>query len=123
MNPSLFSLAVGPFESFGFMRLALVGCVALAVAQGPIGTLLLLRRMALVGDVLSHAVMPGAALGFLAAGYSLAALSLGGALAGLVVALLAGIVGHILPGRQDASLAAFYLVSLALGVAIVSVYG
>jgi zinc/manganese transport system permease protein len=123
MNVSLYSLAVGPFESFGFMRLALVGCVALAVAQGPIGTLLLLRRMSLVGDLLSHAVMPGAALGFLAAGYSLAALSLGGVLTGLLVAGLAGLAGQLRPDRREASLTAFYLVALALGVIIVSIYG
>ena len=65
----------GPFASFGFMRMALVACVALALASGPIGILILLRRMSLDGDVLSHAVMPGAALGFLYAGYSLAALT------------------------------------------------
>jgi len=47
----LYSSGVGPFESFGFMRLALVGCVALAVAQGPIVTLLLMRLMGLVGDL------------------------------------------------------------------------
>jgi len=67
----------GPFAGFGFMRMALAACIALALAGGPIGILLLLRRMSLDGDVLSHAVMPGAALGFLYAGYSLAALSAG----------------------------------------------
>jgi zinc/manganese transport system permease protein len=123
MIPSLYALAVEPFASFGFMRVALVGCVALAVAQGPIGTLLLLRRMALVGNVLSHAVMPGAALGFAIAGYSLAALSLGGLATGLAVATLAGLVGLVVPERQDASLATFYLMSLALGVVFVSIYG
>src|ERR1044071_3156616 len=104
MNASLWALGVAPFAGFGFMRLALVGCIALAVAQGPIGTLLLMRRQGLVGDLLSHAVMPGAALGFLAAGYSLAALSLGGALTGLLVAGLAGLVGRWLPERSEASL-------------------
>jgi len=118
-----YGFLIGPFESFGFMRTALVACLALALANGPIGTLLLLRRMSLEGDVLSHAVMPGAALGFLYAGYSLAALSLGGFLTGALVAASAGLVARFRPKRQEVNLAAFYLVSLALGVIIVSARG
>ena len=70
MSGQLIDLLIGPFETFGFMRVALVACFALALANGPIGTLLLMRRESLDGNVLSHAVMPGAALGFLYAGYS-----------------------------------------------------
>jgi zinc/manganese transport system permease protein len=114
---------IDPFQSFAFMRTALVACLALALANGPLGTLLLLRRMSLDGDVLSHAVMPGAALGFLYAGYSLAALSLGGLLTGALVAASAGLVARWQPKRKEASLAAFYLVSLALGVTLVSLKG
>jgi zinc/manganese transport system permease protein len=120
---SALNFLLGPFASFGFMRVALVACLALALANGPIGTLLLLRRMSLDGDVLSHAVMPGAALGFLLAGYSLAALSLGGLLTGLMVAALAGLVARLLPQRRDGSLTAFYLYSLAVGVTIIAVRG
>jgi zinc/manganese transport system permease protein len=50
-------------------------------------------------------------------------MSLGGFVAGLAVALAAGIVARTTVLREDASLAAFYLVSLALGVLIVSVRG
>src|ERR1700758_3681060 len=106
---ALHGFLIGPFETFGFMRTALVACLALALANGPLGTLLLLRKMSLDGDVLSHAVMPGAALGFLYAGYSLAALSAGGLFTGLVVALLTGLVVRILPRRHDGALAAFYV--------------
>jgi zinc/manganese transport system permease protein len=118
-----YGFLIGPFASFGFMRTALVACLALALANGPLGTLLIIRRMSLDGDVLSHAVMPGAALGFLYAGYSFAALSLGGFLTAALVAGSAGLIARLQPKRQEASLAAFYLVSLALGVMIVSVRG
>jgi len=118
-----YGFLIGPFESFGFMRTALVACLSLALANGPVGTLLLLRRMSLEGDVLSHAVMPGAALGFLYASYSLAALSLGGFLTGALVTASAGLVARVRPKRPEVSLAAFYLVSLALGVIIVSARG
>ena len=118
-----YDFLIGPFASFGFMRTALVACFGLALASGPVGTLLLLRRMSLEGDVLSHAVMPGAAVGFLYAGYSLAALSLGGFLTGALVAGSAGLVARFRPKRPEVSLAAFYLVSLALGVLIISARG
>jgi len=123
MSGQLFGLLIGPFETFGFMRVALVACFALALANGPIGTLLLMRHESLDGNVLSHAVMPGAALGFLYAGYSLAALTLGGLLTGLAVAGLASLAVRTRPQRQDASLIAFYLVSLSFGVLIVAARG
>ena len=105
------------------MRIALVASFALALANGPIGTMLLMRRESLSGNVLSHAVMPGAALGFLYAGYSLAALSFGGLLTGLVVAGLAALKTRSKPQRQDVSLIAFYLVSLSFGILIVAARG
>lgn len=123
MSGQLIGFLIDPFESFGFMRIALVACFALALANGPIGTLLLMRRESLGGNVLSHAVMPGAALGFLYAGYSLAALTLGGLLTGLAVAGLAALTARSRPQRQDSSLIAFYLVSLSFGVLIVAARG
>jgi zinc/manganese transport system permease protein len=123
VSGNLFGLLIGPFESFSFMRIALIASFALALANGPIGTLLLMRRESLSGDVLSHAVMPGAALGFLYAGYSLAALSFGGLLTGLFVAGLAALKMRSTPQRQDVNLIAFYLVSLSIGILIVAARG
>jgi zinc/manganese transport system permease protein len=120
---SAYDLLIEPFASYEFMRRALVACLALAMGCGPVGIILLLRRMSLMGDALSHAVLPGAAVGFLVAGLSLTAMSLGGFVAGLTVALLAGLVTRLTPLREDASFAAFYLTSLALGVLIVSLRG
>jgi zinc/manganese transport system permease protein len=114
---------VSPFIEFSFMRRALVGCLALSLGAPPIGVFLMLRRMSLMGDAMSHAILPGAAIGYLLAGLSLFAMSLGGFAAGLAVALAAGLVARSTVLREDASLAAFYLVSLALGVLIVSIRG
>jgi zinc/manganese transport system permease protein len=114
---------IGPFIEFAFMRRALVGCLALSLGAPPIGVFLMLRRMSLMGDAMSHAILPGAAIGYLLAGLSLFAMSLGGFAAGLAVALAAGLVARSTILREDASFAAFYLVSLALGVLIVSVRG
>jgi len=113
----------GPFIEFSFMRRALVGCLALSLGAPPIGVFLMLRRMSLMGDAMSHAILPGAAVGYLMFGMSLPAMSFGGFIAGLAVALAAGLVARATLLREDASLAGFYLVSLALGVLIVSVRG
>ncbi|MGZ5900473.1 MAG: metal ABC transporter permease [Reyranella sp.] len=120
---SLWSILVAPFSEYAFMRSALVACVALAVASGPLGTLLLLRRMGLVGDVLSHAVMPGAAVGFALAGSALAVLSTGGLVTGIAVVLLMILGTRFGAQREDASLAAFYFASIGVGVLIVSLRG
>jgi zinc/manganese transport system permease protein len=114
---------VAPFAEFAFMRRALVGCLALGLGVAPIGTLLVLRRMSLVGDAMAHALLPGAAVGFAVAGFSLVAMGGGGFVAALLVALLAGWVSHTTAQREDASFAAFYLIALALGVMIVSTHG
>ena len=120
---TLYDWIVAPFVDFGFMRRALVACLALGLGSGPVGVLLLLRRMSLVGDAMSHAVLPGAAVGFLFAGLSLPAMGLGGLIAGLAVALLSGLVTRTTVLREDASFASFYLSSLAAGVLIVSMRG
>jgi zinc/manganese transport system permease protein len=112
-----------PFIEFGFMRRALVATLALSAGSAPIGCILVLRRMSLVGDAMAHAVLPGAAAGFLLAGLSLPAMSVGGFVAALVVALAAGFVSRRTPQREDASFAAFYLIALALGVLLVSLRG
>jgi zinc/manganese transport system permease protein len=109
-----------PF-ALGFMRRALAGCLALAVAGPPLGVFLVLRRMSLMSDVLQHGILPGIAIGALAGGLSVAAMGAGGFVAGLGVALLAGALARGTGGREDSQLAGVYLVALALGVAIVSV--
>lgn len=123
MLNQFFAIFLAPFQDFMFMRHALVACLALALGCGPVGVLLVLRRMSLVGDALSHAVLPGAALGFLVSGLSLYAMTLGGFAVGLAVALLAGAVTRLTTLREDASFAALYLISLASGVLLVSLRG
>ena len=114
---------IGPFAEFAFMRRALVATLALSLSAAPLGVFLTLRRMSLLGDALSHAVLPGVALGFMLFGLSLPAMAAGGVLAGLLVAGIAGLVSRATSLKEDASLAALYLVALALGVALISRQG
>jgi zinc/manganese transport system permease protein len=120
---AVYDALVAPFTEFEFMRRALAGVIALALGGAPIGVFLMLRRMSLVGDAMAHAILPGAAVGFLLSGLNLFAMTFGGLIAGFAVALLSGLVARTTELKEDASLAAFYLVSLALGVTIVSMRG
>ena len=94
-----------------------------AGSRAPIGVLLMLRRMSLIGDAMAHAILPGAAIGFLLSGLNLFAMTAGGLVAGFAVALLAGVVARSTGLKEDTSIATFYLTSLALGVTIVSIKG
>ncbi|WP_407158694.1 metal ABC transporter permease [Bradyrhizobium sp. STM 3557] len=116
-------ILLSPFSEFEFMRRAFAAVIALSLGGGPIGVFLMLRRMSLVGDAMAHAILPGAAIGFLLSGLNLFAMTTGGLVAGFAVALLAGLVSRSTGVKEDASLATFYLASLALGVTIVSVKG
>ncbi|MGL4440152.1 MAG: metal ABC transporter permease [Bosea sp. (in: a-proteobacteria)] len=114
---------IAPFTEFAFMRRALAGILALSLAAAPLGVLLMLRRMSLTGDGMSHAILPGTAIAYAMFGLSLWPMTIGGFLAGAVIALLAGVMARFTALKEDATLASFYLISLALGVLIVSLRG
>ena len=115
-------LLLEPFHEDS-VRHSLVAVLALALSAGPVGVFLMLRRMSLVGDAMAHAILPGVAIGFLAAGLNVYAMTIGGLVAGVVIALLAGAVSRSTELQEDASLAVFLLVSLAFGVVIVTANG
>lgn len=119
----LYGYLLAPFIEFAFMQRALGGAVMLAVSACPVGVFLMLRRMSLTGDAIAHAILPGAATGFLLYGLQIIPMTLGGLAAGVVVAIAAGAVSRLTVQKEDASMAAFYLISLALGVMIVSLRG
>jgi zinc/manganese transport system permease protein len=123
IGTAMYDLLFGPFVEFEFLRRALAGTTALALGAGPIGVFLMLRRMSLVGDAMAHAILPGAAIGFLLFGLSLVPMTVGALAAGLMVALAAGVGSRSTVLHEDASLAAFYLISLALGVLVISLKG
>jgi zinc/manganese transport system permease protein len=112
-----------PFSEYLFLRRALVGSTVLAASMAPLGTLLILRRMSLVGDAMAHAVLPGAVAGFLLAGLSIWAMALGGFIAAITVALLATVIAQRTQEYEDSSFAAIYLIALAIGVIGVAASG
>jgi len=114
------SFLLSPFSEYIFMQRALIGSLAVCLGAVPVGIFMTLRQMSLTGDAMAHAILPGAAIAYLLSGLSLISLTLGGLVAGVVVAALAGWVARNTHLKEDTSLAAFYLISLALGVLIIS---
>ena len=121
MNP--IDLLFAPFAEAEFMKRALVAGLALSLGAVPVGVFLMLRRMSLIGDAMSHAILPGVAVSYLVSGLSLTAMTLGGLATGMAVALMSGLVARATTLKEDTSFAAFLFVALALGVVIVSLKG
>ena len=67
----IWETVIQPFAEFGFMRRALLGCMAISLGATPIGVFLMLRRISLTGCAMASAVLPGAATGYLIFGLSL----------------------------------------------------
>lgn len=108
-------------------RVVLMGTTLLGLASGMIGTFMLLRKRALIGDVISHATLPGIALAFIimvAAGGSgkfLPGLLLGGALTGLLGVGWVMLIRLKTRVKEDAALGIVLSVFFGLGIALLGV--
>jgi zinc/manganese transport system permease protein len=119
----MIDLIAAPFADYAFMRRALAASVILSLGSTPLGIFMTLRRMTLVGDAMSHAILPGVALAFVSFGLSLLPMTLSGLAAGALVALLAVFLTRTTQLKEDASFTMLYLISLASGVTIISLKG
>ena len=101
------------------LRLSLIGAILFGAVCGLLGSFIVVRKMALFGDAISHAVLPGVALGFL---WSMSkdpvAILIGATLAGLAGSLLVGAIRRTTRIKQDAALgivlASFFAIGLCL---------
>ena len=87
---NLYDFLIAPFADYAFMQRALVGSIVLSISACPVGVFLMLRRMSLSGDAMAHAILPGAAIGYLIAGLSLPAMTIGGVIAGTLIGIAIG---------------------------------
>lgn len=108
--------------------LALFGWVALmgflvAAACGLVGNYLMLRRLALMGDAISHSVLPGLALAFLISGTRGTAPMFAGALAaGVVTTWIIGFIHSRTRVKQDAAIGIAFSTLFAAGVILIVNY-
>ena len=106
--------------SFGWI--ALMGFFV-ATACGLVGNFLILRRMALVGDAISHSILPGIAIAFLLANSrSSIAMFLGALAAGIVTTVMIEIIHRKSRVKQDAAIGITFSSLFAIGVILISVF-
>ena len=101
------------------VRTVLLGAVFLGISCGVLGSFIVVRRLSLFGDTLSHAVLPGVAMGYLIAGYkSPVAIFVGATVAGVVGTLLVSLIKKTTHLKEDSSLgmvlAGFYGIGIVL---------
>lgn len=111
-----------PFD-YAFMRRALAACLVLSLTAPILGVLLSLRGLSLMSEALSHAMLPGIALAFMLAGFSLPLMMLGGLAAGLITVGLASIISLYSGLREDAAMASLFLLAMASGVMLITLSG
>ena len=116
---SLHDLVVAPF-AYEFIRRALLSAVLLGISGGLIGCVLVLRRLALMGDALSHSLLPGVAAAWYFFGTSTTALFFGGLAAGLLTALGSALLSRMTRVKEDAAFGSLFIVFFGAGVALVS---
>ncbi len=115
----MISFLLEPF-SYAFLQRGLLVAALLGLSGGLLGSILVLRRLSLMGDALSHSLLPGIGVAYLLFGPSLPALLLGALLAGLFTALASGLVSRLTRVKEDAAFGSLFLVLFAAGVALVS---
>ena len=101
------------------LKSAAAGALSLAFGGAPLGVLLVARRMSLMGDGMSHALLPGVAIAYLVAGPNPTMLVVGALVAALVVAAASTLFSAAGRLPEDASFAVFYLSALAFGILII----
>lgn len=102
----------------------LLAAVMAGATCGLLGSFLLLRRESLIGDALSHAVLPGIVLGFAATGLRAGLpMLLGAMLAGLLAVALIGLVQRIARLDPAAAIGAVFTTFFALGLLLLEVSG
>jgi len=101
---------------YAYAQRALMASVFVGITCGVLGSFIVLRNMAMIGDALSHAVLPGVVAGFLVAGYSLVAFFVGSVLAGLATALLIAVVQQRVRTKPDSAIGIVFSAMFALGI-------
>ena len=102
--------------ALAFLPRALLIAVVAALVCGSVGVHVVLRGMAFIGDAVAHSVFPGLAIAFVCGG----SLVLGGALAGVVTAVLVALLAQNRRLKEDSVIGVLFVGAFALGVAIIA---
>lgn len=99
-----------------FLPKALAVAVMSSIVCGVVGTFVVLRGMAFIGDAVAHAVFPGLAVAFVVGGN----LVIGGTIAGILTAILVAVFSQNRRLKEDSIIGVFFVAAFALGIVIIS---
>lgn len=95
---------------------ALITCSLIGIMYGVLGCFIVLRNMSLIGDALSHAILPGVFFAFLFFGYSTIGFFLGSVIAGLLTAVLITWIQQNIKTKNDAAIGIVFTLMFSIGV-------
>ncbi len=95
---------------------ALIASAMVGITCGVLGSFIVLRNMSLIGDALSHAILPGVVVGFVLVGYSVLGFFIGSVIAALAAAVLMTWIQRNVRTHVDASIGIVFTFMFALGV-------
>ena len=107
-----------PFH-YEFMQRALLGCVLVGFTNGFLSAFIVLRRLALLADALSHSLLPGLAIGAIFFGLAPLGLFCGAVVAALLVGIGGQLVARSSRLKDETAVAALYTVAFSLGVILI----
>ncbi|MDP2193045.1 MAG: metal ABC transporter permease [Alphaproteobacteria bacterium] len=121
LNPhSIYQIFISPFVDYQFMRYSLYACMSLTLSCTLLGAFLVFKRLSLMGEALSHGILPGVALAFMGFGISTIGFSVGGIIAGLLVLILGFRLSKNESITQDGALSVMYIIFLSIGYLLLS---
>lgn len=127
MTGTLSHLLLAPWQEGFFVKAMLGGCL-IAMVSGVVGCLVVLRRMAFLGDALSHAMIAGVAGGYLfmkvlfGVEAHAPAMLVGSLIAAVLTVMCIGFVARVARVKEDTAIGVMYTGVFAGGVVLVSVF-
>lgn len=101
---------------YNFLQTALITSILVGIMSGLVGSFIILRGMSLMGDAISHAVLPGVAVAYMLG----VNLLIGASVFGIVAALLIGFVSTHSKLKNDTAIGIVFSSFFALGFILIS---
>ncbi|HHU6750362.1 TPA: metal ABC transporter permease [Staphylococcus pseudintermedius] len=102
---------------YQFLSRAMLTAILVGVVCGVVGCLIILRGLSLMGDAMSHAVLPGVALSFLMN----IPMFIGAMVTGMLSSMMIGYISEASKTKKDAAIGITFTTFLALGIVLISV--
>jgi len=95
---------------------ALIAAIMVGITCGVLGCFFVLRNMSLIGDALSHAILPGLVFAFMLVGYSTIGFFIGSTIAGMITAVMITWISQNVQTKADASIGIVFTFMFAIGI-------